>query len=695
LIMIAKEIRMPITAAQAAAAEQAQWQTATDPATRIRLVAGPGTGKSATIERRVAHLLNSGCQADRFFVISFTRAACAELQTRIARFCQNQPCGTVAAGIRVSTMHALALRILRSAAVLTTLYPDDPIVLDDWEQGNLYDLEMANAIGCTPGRAAEIRYAHDTQWQTLNPQSIAQAAITNAERNGFDIFHTTRRNLYSCVLPGEMVFECVNRLQLGAIQANQLPPIDHLVVDEFQDLNACDQEFVRRLVGNGAVLFVAGDDDQSIYSFRHANPDGIINFNANYANAVTHHLTACFRCTPAVLQPATNLIAHNPGRLPKQLVSLYATASPPVQGSTQVWSFANFTSEMRAIAASCQRLIENGMAGQEDEIVILIFNRRLQLPRITQELGNLGLPYDPPAGEALRDEVAFRAVYTLLRLISDLTTNSRDYVAYRGLLAQLHGVGTGTAKRLGDLCVNNHQNYRALFQLAAVPHWLTGRSAAALTRVQNILAQLNGWTLGDTLAERTIAIGQILTTCIFVGSAQAAGYLQEWNTLSSSLPQEMTLAELLTFLGTDESGQRLVLAEIQTRLGQPGQATESGQKRIRILTMHGAKGLSGKVVFIPSAEQGLIPNFKAIQAVGLLIEQRRLFYTSLTRAKACCIVSHSALHTGAEAYLIQQQPQVRLPRSQFLNEMQSASVNRTTGLTVPEAITIVSHVNAL
>ena len=96
-------------------------------------------------------------------------------------------------------MHSLALRILRSAAVLATLYPDDPVVLDDWEQENLYDIELSSSIGCTPSRAAEIRYAHDAQWQTLNPQSIARAAITNAERQCFDSLHAARRNLYSCV----------------------------------------------------------------------------------------------------------------------------------------------------------------------------------------------------------------------------------------------------------------------------------------------------------------------------------------------------------------------------------------------------------------------------------------------------------------------------------------------------------------
>ena len=270
-----------------------------------------------------------------------------------------------------------------------------------------------------PGRASEVRQAHDAQWQTLNPQSIAQAAITPAEVTGFNSFHGTRRNLYCCVLPGEVIYECVTRIQQGAIQYEHLPTIEHLIVDEYQDLNACDQEFIRLLVSNGAKLFVAGDDDQSIYSFRHANPDGIIQFNSAYPAASTHNLTACFRCTPSVLQPALTLIGHNPYRLNKQLQSLYATATPPVQGSLRIWSFQNPQAEAIAIAQSCEQLISEGMAGEEDQIVILVSNRKLQLPQIMQELSNRGLPVELPRGEPLRDQQVFRAVYSILRLIQN------------------------------------------------------------------------------------------------------------------------------------------------------------------------------------------------------------------------------------------------------------------------------------
>lgn len=686
---------MPITAAQAALAEQAQLAAATAASPQVRLIAGPGTGKSAAIERRVAHVLDNGAAPANVYVISFTRATCAELSERIVRYCANLPSAAASTQVRVSTMHALALRILRAANVLATLYPSDPRVLDEWETSDVYDEELAHDLGCPPGRAEEVREAHDAQWQTLNPITIAQAAITAAEIAGFNAFHGTRRNLYCCVLPGEVIYECVTRIQQGGIQPHHLPTIDHLIVDEYQDLNACDQEFIRLLVGNGARLFVAGDDDQSIYSFRHANPDGIVQFTATYPAATTHNLTACFRCTPAVLQPALALIAHNPNRLNKQLQSLYATAAPPLQGSLRIWSFQNPQAEAVAIAQSCERLIAGGMAGQEDQIVILVSNRKLQLPMISQELSNRGLPVELPRGESLRDKPVFRAIYSILRLIQDRTSDEPDYIAHRDILAQLHGVGTGTCTSIATACINNNQNFHELFHLPAIPPWLSNRANGAVARVRACIAQTIAWDLQDTIAQRSADLAQLLANTIFPGSAAIPAPVQVWDEFVALVPGEMTLAELLALLAADEENQQSILDAVYVRLGQADQNQTPQPKKIRILTMHGAKGLSGKVVFIPSLSQGILPSRKAIHAVGLLIEQRRLFYVSLTRAKAACIVSHATHYTGAQAHLIAGQFQTAPPRSQFLQEMGIASQNRAAGLSVAEATQIIQDVGNL
>ncbi|MGH7802453.1 MAG: ATP-dependent helicase [Thermodesulfobacteriota bacterium] len=688
---------MPITDAQKAVAEEHQWNAARDRAPQVRLVAGPGTGKTHTIEKRVADLLNNRATPNNVYVISFTRATCAELRFRILAFCRNQPCYQAASQIHISTMHALALRILRRANLLSS-YPSTPSILDDWEQKNVYDKELSSVIGCTVKRAEEIRLAHDARWQTLNPQYINQAQITPSEIQGFNAFHATRTNLYSCVLPGEIIFKCVEALQLETLHPTQLPQIDHLIVDEFQDLNACDQEFVRFLSVHNAILFVAGDDDQSIYSFRHANPDGIVRFDQTYPQFSPHLLTDCFRCAPAILIPAGQLIAYNPTRVPKYLTPLYGTANPPVQGQLMVWSFPSAQQEARAIAESCSKLINAGMDRRVDEILILISNRRAQLNVITQELGNLGLPFEPPQGASLTENESIRAVYSILRIARDQATGEEDYPAYRDLLGLLSGVGHITAKAVADACINNNQNFRQLFYLSTIPSWLLGRAPLAVSKVIAIVEDTGTWSMSDTLAARSTNILNVLTTHVFISGGSASNNIGIWSTLVNALPQEMTLEELIQFLSADtESDQQAILDLVAQRSVGGVQPTTSipAQKRIRILTMHGAKGLSGKIVFIPGVEQGIIPSRRALQATGLMIEQRRLFYVSITRAMACCIVSHSALHIGAEAMALCQRYNVRLPRSQFLNEMGITSINRNGGLTLSEASAIVAEVNNL
>jgi len=681
---------MPITDAQKTIAEQSQWAIARDGAPQVRVVAGPGTGKSHTIEKRIAFLLLGGASAPNIYIISFTRATCAELSGRIQKFCSSLPCAGGSLQVRVSTMHALALRILRKANLLAS-YPSTPIMMDSWEQGMVYDTEFASSLGCSRSRAAEIRRAHDAQWQTLDPQYLNQAQITPAEIQGFNAFHSSRTNLYSCVLPGEVIFKCVDALQLGVLQPGQLPQIDHLIVDEFQDLNACDQEFIRLLASNGAVLFVAGDDDQSIYSFRHANPDGIVQFHNVYPACAKHELSDCFRCTPAILGAATRLISFNPNRLPKNLNSLYGSASPPVQGKLFVWSFPTAQDEARAIAESCLVLRDSGMKGREDEILVLIANRRVQLPILEEELRKLDLPFEPPRSATLvNDYLPLRAVYAILRIIRDLSTGEEDYLAHRDLLGILSGVGPTTAKSVGDACIANNHNFRQVFHLPACPGWLPPRASSAVQRVMAIVQVVQNWSMTDTLATRTDDVSGILSSQVFTSGQNTAANLEIWNTLAGALPHEMTIEELLRFLAADtEADQQAVLDLVNERIGgAPEEPSGEVRKRIRILTMHGGKGLGGKIVFIPSAEQGIMPSFKALQATGLLIEQRRLFYVSLTRSMACCIFSHVAQRTGAAARSLTQRPVARLPRSQFLTEMRLSSIRRSNGLTPSEALAI-------
>lgn len=689
---------MPITVAQKQAADQKQWAAAQEPARQVRLVAGPGTGKTGTIEKRVANLLNNGVAPETVFVISFTRATCAELRLRIAKFCSSQPCAALAEKIRVSTMHSLALSILRRANLLNS-YPGNPMLLDEWEQRIVYDQELASVLGCSHRRASEIRLAYEAQWQTLSPQSIAQAKITPVEVQGFKIFHASRTNLYSCVLPGEVIFKCVDALRQGSLQATSLPTISHLIVDEYQDLNACDQEFIRLLCQGQTILFIAGDDDQSIYSFRHANPDGIVSFHATYPNSKTHVLTDCFRCTPTVLSAAARLIQHNPNRIAKTMVPLYANASPPVQGRVQVWQLTSPQQEAQFIALSCRELIRAGMANREDEILVLICNPKLQLELITSAFRANSVPFEPPRALSFVDKYeAIRAVYSILRILRDQKSGEEDYPAYRDLLGLLSGVGQKTAKDIGDACITNNQNFRDMFYLPASPAWLASRASTAVNRVIQVCSAVGAWTMEDRVSVRAKDIERLLSAQVFTTGAKTTANVLAWTKLAGFLPGDMTLDELCRFLGaSNESEQEAILKAVAERLAgsSPVPSPAAVPKKVRILTMHGAKGLSGSIVFIPAAEQGIIPHFKALKATGLLIEQRRLFYVSVTRTKGCCIITHNRTRTGFQALALANKAFLRLARSQFLNEMSVPTVQRSGPLTAQEAQSIVAEINKL
>jgi DNA helicase II / ATP-dependent DNA helicase PcrA len=158
---------VPITPTQKAQAEQRQWTAAQDGAPQVRLVAGPGTGKSHTIEKRVAHLLLNGLIPSNVYVISFTRATCTELRTRPNVLFHTSLCrsGRGSSGFQRCTRSRCGFYVAQTCSLRNRV---TPIILDDWVQTNVYDKELASSLRCLPSRAAEIRLAPDAQWQTLS-----------------------------------------------------------------------------------------------------------------------------------------------------------------------------------------------------------------------------------------------------------------------------------------------------------------------------------------------------------------------------------------------------------------------------------------------------------------------------------------------------------------------------------------------
>jgi DNA helicase-2/ATP-dependent DNA helicase PcrA len=678
---------MAITQQQTDLAKANQDAVAHDANAPIRLIAGPGTGKSFTIQERVNWLLQNGVPPETIYVISFTRASSLDLKNRIHSYCR-QKGRPNPEEVSVSTLHSLALRALRSARMLT--YPASPTILDDWEVKNIFDREFSitarrrnGGQGYTPGRCSEIRRDYEAfcgtgQWV---PPGVIQPTppISPVERGEYQNFHVSRGQIYSCVLPGEIVRQCVEQMKAGLFDPIAILGINYLIVDEYQDLNPTDLEFIDLMINQGVNTMVAGDDDQSIYSFRFASPQGIQLFHQRFTNASSHEIADCFRCTPAILTSAQTLIAAyaEPNRLPKQTSSLYQSAVPPEMGIIHRWSFLSSVREARALASSCNSLIQRQLP--PNEIMILLSNTTAQLDQITQELDALNLAYISPRSEVFTETRLGRFILGVFRIVC----NSEDYLAHRLVLGEYPNMGAGTCNQISEIISANNLNFRDLFYSPLPNGIFHGRALTALNTARNICGAVVNWQPTDTLQTRANELDTIILDSF------GANELQKWQNQTANLPADITLEELRDFLWADNFEQASTLLNaVYARLGIAPPNNSITQPGIKIMTFHGAKGLSAKVVFIPGLEEDVLPGQKRIPYNGLVLEAARMLYVSITRAKAACILSHGRYR------FVNGQNSHQTP-SRFLKNCGGQFLQRATPLSDVEADQIIAACNNL
>jgi DNA helicase-2/ATP-dependent DNA helicase PcrA len=454
----------------------------------------------------------------------------------------------------------------------------------------------------------------------------------------------------------------------GTVDPVALIHLEHLIVDEYQDLNPIDQQFIGELIARGVTTFVAGDDDQSIYSFRYASPEGIQSFTTSYPNAGQYTLTDCFRCTHRVVDAANQLIGANaaPHRIAKTLASLYAASVPVVGGSMMRWRFGTSLAEATAIATSCAALTTAGLDPRQ--ILILLSNQRELLPGLVGALNDAGVAFESPRTEGFLDLESRRFVLALVRVVCD----TNDYVAHRLLLGLRPGVGITTTNAIAEAVIDNHLNYHNMFYNPP-PHGLfPARHLTALNHARHVCTLIAGWRGDEILARRRAEIGALVNYTLGASEAQA------WDQYATPLPQDMTLEEFRDWLWADSDDRKVtVLSAVYTRLNQPIPPAVVLPPRVRLMSMHGAKGLSARVVFIPGLEEELFPGPWRQPYPGLILEAARLLYVSVTRARAACITSYSMRR------MIQGKVEHTAP-SRFTNDLAGPFSGRTAGLTGAE-----------
>lgn len=673
---------MPLNADDVQAAQDRQHAASRDASSTVRLVAGPGTGKSASIEERFRWLYeDGGIDPRHVFGVSFTRAASQDLKRRVVLYCDAKELNVAEDQVRVSTLHSLALTILALANQLVQ-YPVRPLVLDEWEVEHVFEAEFAKVTGWTPTRCEEIRKGRDAFSSTgeWNPANYLQPdpPITDAEHARFSAFHAPTTQTYAAVLPGEIVRLCVERIEAGLLDAAQLVEMQHLVVDEYQDLNPMDIQFVDRLQEQGVHLFAAGDDDQSVYSFRFASPAGIQEFLTRHPASGDHVLESCFRSATSIAVAATALIGNfsSPARILKTLASLWTTAEPGVPGVVHRWRFNDHMTEASAIVASCRSLIDAGVAAEK--IMILLSNRRL-FARIKTELEAKHVSYVPPSKDAWRDADAGRFMLGLLRVVM----SEDDYMALRLVLGCPRGVGAKTCAQIVALSVANNLRYRDLFYEPLPAGLFKGTQKKALERAKAVCGTLAAFDQDTTLAAAGPALRALLA------AARSEDEAVEWDTIIANLPDGITIAELRDYISADNEEQlRVIRQTVRARLGLADEPAEEPVPCVRVMTMHGAKGLQADVVFIPGLEDEILPGPRRTPVAGLVLEGARLLYVSMTRARCALIVT-----LARERYWMGE-TRVQTP-SRYATHLSGAFIARTGGLTGAEHAAITDTITAM
>lgn len=576
-----------------------------DGAHPARLLAGPGTGKSYTLAQRVAELIRNGADPKRMQLISFTRLSATDLASAIATsdLGDNEPPES-------STLHSYCFRQLRRRTGEAFVGRH---VIDDWEFKNLIRLDLGRRLNMSPGRVSEVMQEYDAAWRTLGEPP------TFPQRQAFEAALEDLRGVLHFALQGELVHQFLRMLD-GDPAFD--PELDHLIVDEYQDLNRCDQEVIQRLADRGACLIVAGDDDQSLYGFRHANPEGIIGFPESFETCGNYSLTECRRCSDEVLQPALRLIEHNPTRVPKDL------HSNRTGGEVVAYAFRGPRKQAEGVAELIRREIDAGVDPNE---IFVLLPRKAFAGTYLEEFDKAEIPaIDLANGAKLLDEDEIRRLVYLLRFTAD----REDARAIRGWLATTHGVGVGSVGAALDLAIADHVDLQEAIE------------RSGNTRVQNAYAELVAFADDLDPDQPAIETLELAGQMLELDPERRDGFRQVIETVTGP---EGDLGE--------------VLAVLHEYREQP-EVGDGEQAPVRLMTLHGAKGLSADVVVIPDLEDVLVPGD------GEVVEQRRLMYVSMTRARYRLYLCHAQFRGGATSYAGAgaRQPGPERRRSRFLDE---------------------------
>lgn len=590
----------------------------------LLVLAGAGSGKTRVITYRIAHLLDQGVPPEAICAVTFTNKAAQEMRERVAALVGR---GEVARQLTIGTFHALGLQILKSERKALGL-PRGFAIYDQSDQLGAVREAMRTI------RDGDRRYDAKAILTRISLAKNAFVSPDEYEGNPLDDYDAITVHVYpkyqealrACAAFDfdDLIVEPV-RLWLRDVGARKrwTERFDYLMVDEFQDTNRAQLRMVQHLVERHGNLCVVGDDDQSIYSWRGADPKNILEFATIFAGAKVVKLEQNYRSTKTILAAANEVIANNTHRHGKTLWSQLGAGEPITHAVA-----ATAEDEAKWIARELRKLHDEGRKWSDHAI---LYRSNLQAKLLEDELRQGEIPYVMYGGQQFFERKEVKDVIAYLRV----ALNARDELALRRVLNYpARGIGATTVDKLVAAAHDGHATlWDALGSTEVHSGARTGIASfvAAVSRLRATIesgADVVGAT--RTLVEDIALYDDLRAASGSMSAAQRR--IDNVEGLFGSLTRfvqkgRTDLAEFLRHLSLDTTDDK---------------HTDDGDKVV-LTTLHGAKGLEFPVVFVIGLEEELLPHIRTLQPqvtdvvdaehavdVG---EERRLCYVGITRAQ--------------------------------------------------------------
>jgi DNA helicase-2/ATP-dependent DNA helicase PcrA len=614
----------------------------------LLVIAGAGSGKTRVLTYRVAHLINAiGAKPNEILAITFTNKAAGEMRERLERLL-----GRSGRGLWILTFHAACGRILRREAQRLG-YRSNFTIYDQADQIRLVkqcleELERDPKRFTPRGIHNQISHAKD---RLIGPDEYANQVQSFYDQTVADVYQLYQRRLFAsnAVDFDDLLMLTVDVLERfpDALEKWQ-KAFRYILVDEYQDTNHAQYRLLQLLSQPDMNVCAVGDPDQSIFAFRGADINNILDFERDFPGTRTIALEQNYRSTNSILDAANAVISNNRERKPKDLWSELGDGDP-----VRVVEVEDEHAEARFVAAGIAALVEEGYSGDE----IAVFYRTNAQSRVLEDvLVRQDIAYQVIGGPRFYERAEIKDAIAYLQAID----NPYDAVSLQRIANKpRRGIGDSSLARLQTWA---DAQGRSLWEATEFAEE-AGVGAAPLRAVQQFRTLMESLQSGalelpvSELVERTLERSGYLEALEAERTIEAQGRVENLQELVGVAREYQETA--------DEPSLSNFLQEISLYSDQD--AIREEESRVTLMTLHNAKGLEFRAVYLLGMEEGIFPHARSIEEQGIE-EERRLAYVGMTRAKEHLTLMHASARSlwGSRGY--------NLP-SRFLDEL-PASVER-------------------